>query len=232
MLDQSGSISSTDPGNLRLQAAKIFLGKLGTGDQVVVGAFASSGSLPFEITQYENFTSDGRSYFPTIDMLASKEGGGTPLYKATVAAVRSTAETAPTANRAALIFTDGDDTGGGWTIDQVIAEANNLSVPLHMVGLGSSTKTEVLARMAYQTGGTFMQAANAGELIALYGNLGALLRGSTGGYRTRWTATLTPTTFANRNGAFWTSIAVNAGPAGRLNVPIYVEYPGKAPVTP
>ena len=212
MLDQSGSITTTYPGNLRLQAAKIFLGKLGTGDQVVTGAFASAGSLPFEITQYGEFTPDGRSYFSTIDSLASKEGGGTPLYKATVTAIRTTAEKAPTANKAALIFTDGEDTGGGWTIDQVIAEANRLSVPLHMVGLGKDTKIDVLARMAYGTGGTFMHAVDAGQLIALYGNLGALLRGSTGGYRTRWTATLTPTTFTGQTGRFWTSILVNAGP--------------------
>jgi hypothetical protein len=227
MLDQSGSITTTDPGNLRLQAAKIFLGKLGAGDQVVVGAFASSGSLPFEITQYQEFTPDGRSFFPTIDQLASKEGGGTPLYKATVSALQTTAEKAPTANKAALIFTDGEDTGGGYTIDQVIAEANRLSIPLHMVGLGKDTKIDVLARLAYGTGGSFMQAVDAGQLIALYGNMGALLRGSTGGYRTRWTATLTPTTFAGRNGWFWTSIAVNTDAIGRVYVPIYVEYPGR-----
>ena len=187
MLDQSGSITTTDPGNLRLQAAKIFLGKLGTGDQVACGAFASAGSLPYDITHYQDFTTDGRSLFPTIDALASKEGGGTPLYKATVAALRDVAEKGPTANKAALIFTDGEDTGGGWTIDQVIAEAKRLGVPLHMVGLGKDTKIDVLARMAYATGGSYMQAIDAGQLIALYGNLGALLRGSTGGYRTRWT---------------------------------------------
>jgi hypothetical protein len=228
MLDQSGSITTTDPGNLRLQAAKIFLGKLGTGDQVACGAFASAGSLPYDITHYQDFTTDGRSLFPTIDALAAKEGGGTPLYKATVAALRDVADKGPTANKAALIFTDGEDTGGGWTIDQVIAEAKRLGVPLHMVGLGRATKIDVLARMAYGTGGSYMQAIDAGQLIALYGNLGALLRGGTGGYRTRWTVTVTPGSFAGQSGWFYTSVKVNTGPTGTVYVPIFVQYPGRA----
>jgi hypothetical protein len=97
-----------------------------------------------------------------------------------------------------------------------------------MVGLGRDTKIDVLARMAYATGGSYMQAIDAGQLIALYGNLGALLRGSTGGYRTRWTATVTPGGLAGQSGWFSTSVKVNTGSTGTVYVPIFVQYPGRA----
>ena len=82
LIDQSGSITDTDPMDARIDAAKVFLSKLDSADNVRLAAFADNGSLPFSpITLYGNsFTNDGASFFGSLDELSILEAGGTPLY--------------------------------------------------------------------------------------------------------------------------------------------------------
>ena len=75
-------------------AAKYLQTRAEADDQVALAAFASdstsTGAMsllptqPVTIYPVENpgFTSDGRAHFPTIDALASLEGGGSPLHAA------------------------------------------------------------------------------------------------------------------------------------------------------
>ena len=49
LLDQSGSIVSTDPLNLRIQAGKVFLDYMGGADQVALGSFTESSYYPLRL---------------------------------------------------------------------------------------------------------------------------------------------------------------------------------------
>ena len=113
LLDQSGSIDDTDPADSRIQAAKLFMSVLDGGDQALLAAFASGNSaLGGDVVTFgSGFTTDGRSYFGTLDRLADTVGGGTPLYRAAVTLIHHTADNAPTPNRAVVVFTDGQEYG-------------------------------------------------------------------------------------------------------------------------
>ena len=85
LLDQSGSILSTDPTGARLYSAKAFLGGLGADDRVLLAAFAgsSAASIPTSpLTVYGPFhdRASAPGYFATLDALAAQVGGNTPLY--------------------------------------------------------------------------------------------------------------------------------------------------------
>jgi len=217
LLDQSGSIASTDPQNLRLEAAKIFFAALGPGDNALLAAFASGGSLPYELNFWGTF---GRSsYSAELAWLANKVGGGTPLYKATSAFIYKAAQEAPNVNKAVVVFTDGEDTNGGKTIANIVQEAKSQGVKVFTVGLGQAD-TAVLSQMALPTGGSMMFAADARQLISQFGTLGNLLSGNLTYYRTCWTAKTDRDAFGS--GAwFWSSIQVNT-PEGKVSVPFYV----------
>jgi hypothetical protein len=223
LLDQSGSITGTDPNDSRIQAAKIFMSSLGPGDNVHLSAFAGFGRLiPFETTIYGNgFTSNGASYFSTLDQLANLEGGGTPLYKSTNAMIDFVGANAPNANKALMVFTDGQDTEGGFTISQITANARNRNVKLFTIGLSNSVDTKVLAEMAFRGNGSFIWASDARQLVSAYKSLGALLRGTSALYRTRWTANSATTSFP---GWLTTSVRVNLGTT-TISIPFYLSVP-------
>ncbi len=222
MMDQSGSISGTDPNHSRLNAAKAFMAKVGGSDRVRVGAFASGGSLPFDITLYGSWNSVGSSWYSVLDELATKVNGGTPLYKAVAAAINEVATNGGLANRAAIIFTDGDDTDGGWTVDQLVSLATSRGVKLWTVGLQiGSTGHRVLGELAARTGGGFTIASDARQLVSYFGSLGAMLNGGASVARTRWTATVT-----GGFGSGWLTSSVRVTTSeGTVSAPFYLKYP-------
>ena len=223
MLDQSGSISSTDPNHSRLTAAKAFMAKVGGSDRVRVGAFASGGSLPFTITLYGDWNSNGPSWYSTLDGLASKVSGGTPLYQAIAAAINEVSANGGMTNMAAVIFTDGDDTSGGWTIDQLVNLAVSRGVKLWTVGLQvSGTGHQVLGELAARTGGGFTIASDARQLVSYFGSLGAMLGGGASIARTRWTVTSSAGGF--NSGWMTTSVRVTTN-EGTVSAPFYLKYP-------
>ncbi len=227
LLDQSGSITSTDPSDARLFAAKEFLSSLGSSDNVQVAAFADGGSLPFDpVTVYGNgFTNNGPGLFSTIDALASLESGGTPLYDAVDSTAFHTSMNAPNANKAVIVFTDGEDTVSAKTLDQAIARAKNLGIRLFTVGLSSGINDTVLLRMAVETGGGYVFAGDARRLISYYGTLGNVLSGSASFYQTKWTAFASGGSFNFSSGsAFTTSVRVNT-PQGVLFAPFRIQVP-------
>ena len=89
MLDQSGSVNSTDPTGARLFSAKAFVQTVdaASGDSVLLSAFADDNDtqtalIPTKpMTVYGDFTDDGATYFDELDDLAGQAAGGTPLYR-------------------------------------------------------------------------------------------------------------------------------------------------------
>lgn len=225
LLDQSGSITGTDPNDSRIVAAKTFLGSLGGSDNAVLAAFASGGMLPYDpLTIWgSGFTSNGAGYFGVLDQLASQESGGTPLYRSVASMIEYTSANATNQQRAVVVFTDGQDTDGGTSLDDVVALANQRNVPVYTVGLSSSVDVSVLSEMALRTGGAIMWAGDARQLVSAYKTLGGVLSGSLAYYRTRWTVRRTSGNWAR--GSWLTSSVTIQTPAGQLWAPFYVRIP-------
>jgi len=194
-LDQSGSITSSDPTDARIFASKVFFEQVGTNDRVVLAAFAQGGAIPTSpVTTYGSFTSNGLGYFDELDQLATLEGGDTPLYVALDQMLQYTADNAPASipgqRKAVVLFTDGLDTT---CADQAacrassIALSQSLGVDIFTIGLTGAVDALALSELADGGHGTFMYADNAQQLIPIYGSLGRLLSRSLTTYESTWT---------------------------------------------
>jgi hypothetical protein len=225
LLDQSGSIDDTDPADSRIQAAKLFMSALAGGDTALLAAFASgNGSLGADVVTFgSGFTTDGRSYFGTLDSLADSVGGGTPLYRAVVTMIHQTADRAPSTNRAVVVFTDGQDTDGQNDIDDIAQAAAARGVAVFTVGLSTGSDASVLAQIAGRTGGAAFWAADARQLVSYYRTLGNILRGTAPTYRTSWRMSRSVGTFGSGS---WVTTSVRVKtPVGTAYAPFYVEVP-------
>lgn len=188
LFDQSGSIASTDPRNLRIEAGKTFLDHLGYNDNAAIASFTAS----YPSNQYPNYTkfhnefSRDTTYMKAVlDTLSRYPTGGTPLYHSVNAALDFAESKAKNSNKAVIVFTDGEDNMGG-NINDVINYAKTKKLPLFTVGLSRSVDVGVLSRMASETGGAFFWAQNAKQLISSFSTLGRLLANNTHLYRTTW----------------------------------------------
>jgi hypothetical protein len=190
LIDQSGSISSTDPNNARIQSSKIFLGALKSGDNAALAAFSSYLS-PIPVVYGGGFTSYGNSLYPYLDQMANNNAGNTPLYQAIYNMINYTYSYSTNSNKAVIVFTDGGDTDGGRTISEIASLSVARNVKVYTIGLSSSVNTLVLGEIASKTGGAFMWASDAKQLVSMYGNLGNILRGSAFIYRISWSLYVT-----------------------------------------
>lgn len=218
LMDQSGSILSTDPKDYRIDAAKAFCTNLGQGDNVMLWSFAGSS-----LKQYgTGFTTNGSSLVPDIESLKGKPSGSTPLYKSQFSVTNYTATNASSVNKAVMTFTDGEDTEGGYTTDQVIANAIAKDVKLYNVGLGAA-QIQALNNEASATGGAFMFAQDARQLISMFGNLGKLLNKTAQYYHTTWRVTRKTGTFTKGNISHKVKVALPYNNAV-IYIPFSLDY--------
>ncbi|HEX8530443.1 MAG TPA: VWA domain-containing protein [Cytophagales bacterium] len=218
LLDQSGSILSNDPRDLRIEAGKIFLNSLGSGDQAALSSFTSY--YDSDVVIHAPFARDTKRHLAALDTLEKTEGGGTPLYMSAYQMIDYTARQAPGANKAVIVFTDGEDTRGGYTLEQVTAYAVSRQVRLYTVGLSNGVDEGVLADMAGQTNGAFMWADDAKQLITMFGTLGDLLEGTAALYKVRCAAR-TSSTWSSGD-AFTAYLQVTLPAGGNLRVPFKI----------
>ncbi len=200
LVDQSSHIVTNDPWRVRLFDLKYFLTTKGANDRVVLAAFASndvaSGDLsplpqqPVTIFPVENpkFTTSAGDLFPTIDSLASLEGGAAPLYAAIDAAIDFTAANSSTGGRrAVVVLTDGrDDTCGSPTQCEtarkaLIEKSRTAGVPIVTLGLARPSgpaNAKALSLLATDSGGTALWADDPTQLGILFRALTHVLDGS------------------------------------------------------
>lgn len=115
LLDQGSSVAVTDPADRRLLAAQYFQTQLEADDQVALAAFATDDAgtgqaallptQPVTIFPVDSpaFTTNGRSYFPAIESLATLEGGGSPLHSAIREMIDFAASSAPADSRRVVV---------------------------------------------------------------------------------------------------------------------------------
>ncbi len=238
LLGQSGSIYDTDPTGARLYSAKAFLGSLGADDRVLLAAFAggAGASIPtVPLTVYAPFRdrSSAPDYFASLDALAMQVGGNTPLY-ASLDSLRQhlAADTTLPADltQAVVLFTDGTDTACGDVAAchtrraQSIQAALESQVRLFTIGLSSNVDVVALGELATQTGGAFLYADSAEQLLPLYSSLGKLLSLSLPTYRLRWAVQADPAGSFKSGQTLLGKVQVTVG-STRVDVPFLVGIP-------
>lgn len=216
LMDQSGSISSTDRDDYRLEASRIFTLNLGAGNDVALWSFAGS-----TYTSLVDFTTDTAKVIQEIEKLRGGEGGGTPLYPSQYEAITYTKNNSTKSNKAVLTFTDGQGSGSS---DNVVSHALNNGVTLYNIGLGD-VNTAHLQQQAIATNGAFMYAKDARQLISIFGNLGKLLANTATYYQTEWTiSSADAKDFFQGNGEIAHEITISFPFGGEIKVPFRVVY--------
>jgi hypothetical protein len=194
LLDQSGSISDTDPNNTRVEAAKIFSGALGNNDYALVSSFQQD-----DVTIHTGYMQDTAVLFQSLDDLLFQQEGQTPLYSSVSRMVEYTRENAPGNNHAIILFTDGiqepELSDEARVLKELTDFASSQDVEIYTIGLSRNVNFSVLSSMATNTGGAFMWAEDTRQLITMFGTLGDLLSGNALYYQTQWQAIISSGTW-------------------------------------
>ena len=186
-MDQSGSITSTDPNDVRISAAKEFLHSLSSSDESYLVSFAQGNSCTdYDITGYGvttsadfgAFTDDHTAYFSTLDGFIGCESGGTPLYDASLSSIDALQQNAVKASSAVVLFTDGDDTASFASMDDVISRATGNDTRVFTIGLSEAVNYDVLSKIARGTSGAFFYAYDMGHMVSAFRGMNNLLTGT------------------------------------------------------
>lgn len=179
-LDGSGSMSRTDPSNVRKNAAELFVQRMGPQDETAVGWFSSvRGTSPYRALRIEqSFTSD-KSLLDTAISKSIKKSGYTYLWYAindSIDLLKSREGT----NKIAIILSDGGDTTSlstTSTINTLISSANAENIKIYTVGLEASSDSN-LPRLSRETNGGFIPAERASDLAGSFSGIFSVAQAS------------------------------------------------------
>lgn len=184
-LDSSGSMRTTDPGELRKEAAKQFVDQLGRSDEVGVFDFGAGTSPTLRNTRLlADFTSDSATVESAIDQVAAS--GGTPMYASITEVLKYFDAKYPmgAANRSLVVLGDGTPNGGG-TQAATCAAARETGIPINTIGFGPAADespraqtgaVDVLRNLADCSGGAYTGVVEASELSEAFTTFGQAVR--------------------------------------------------------
>jgi hypothetical protein len=196
LIDQSRNVIARDPEDVRLFGAKYFLRNKGANNRVALAAFAAndgaSGELrllpeePITILPSGDleFTTSDSDRFPSIDSLATLEGGASPLYAAIDRVLNLTiTSSSATGRKAIIVATAGlDDTCGSLTACHsaqlaLIEKSRAANVAIVVVGIAGPAQRE-LTQLTETTGGAALWAEDPAQLGVLFRSVGSVIDGS------------------------------------------------------
>lgn len=170
-LDTSGSMSKAMAH--AQEAAQSFVETLDADDQVATIAFSRTVSVA------SNFSADKSAAKTAIAGTTAR--GDTALYDALYSSIEQLK--ARPGRKAVVLLSDGvDDDGTGkqlskHSLDDVLALAKQVNVPVFAIGLGKEVDKNLLARIGTETGAGSYLAPTAEQLKALYAGIGKQLSG-------------------------------------------------------
>lgn len=200
ILDDSGSMSESDPNQQRKTATVSFLNALSSGDQVLLTDYGNSGEDLRDLLCVSqagltgdtsacsppkgNFSSDISALTKATEQIS--DGGGTPLFESCVAMVPFV-DNQHDGKRGMLLLSDGEPNSDDQR-DACHNAAKAAMIPVYTVGLGPAAEgsedadpeaVKVLRELATDTGGSYASANDPTQLDSLFKNMGtALAKGS------------------------------------------------------
>lgn len=170
LFDRSESMRGNDPEDLSLDAGRLFAQNLGPDDRAEVAEFSFAfGGVRFLQPGPTNQVS---SILAAIGAVESP-GGGTPLWRSMLSSID---RLGTGGNRALLAFSDGADTSSdSWS--EVRARAIASGVAVYAINLRNA-ETEIVDRIAHESGGAVFATDRVEDLLHYYGFLGRMLGGT------------------------------------------------------
>jgi VWFA-related protein len=171
VLDTSGSMKNAL--NDAQRAAATFIDNTRADDEVLIIDFSD------KVKVAQGFTTDKQALRNAVR--GTRARGNTALYDAIFEATQSFG--GKKGRKVIIVLTDGKDDDGTnhplsqKKVEQAIAAANEVNVPVFTIGLGASVDETVLMKTAEQTGGRFFLSPASTDLENLYREIGAQLEG-------------------------------------------------------
>ena len=158
-IDVSGSMADDNKLGQAQAAAKSFLDQMRRRDKIGVLSFGN------EVTVPQMLSNDRKRLTGAIDALVTD--GNTHLYDGLAQSLTQLSIASPGA-RAVVLLTDGWDTGSERGMDDVVRQAARMGTPVYTIGLGADVDSEVLQRIAHDTGGRYYAAPTGQELTQVF----------------------------------------------------------------
>jgi Ca-activated chloride channel homolog len=184
LMDNSGSMSGTDPNRLRAAAAKLFWEAVLPVRATNRVAFLDFGTTPttgFGSTRLlVPFTTSAARLDSALARVTAS--GGTPLYESLRETARwvDTSNAGSNDNRVMLLLSDGQP-NSRTNRDSAIAQATRANITVHTVGLGPASDLATTGRdtvaigaireIADRTGGVYAAATDASALGPIFSNI-------------------------------------------------------------
>lgn len=183
LMDNSGSMSSTDPQRLRAAAAKLFWEAVLPVRATNRVAFLDFGTTPttgFASTRLlVPFTSSAARLDSALARVQAS--GGTPLYESLRETARwiDTSTSGSSDNRVMLLLSDGQP-NSRTNRDSALAVAARANITIHTVGLGPASDLAAnrdtvaigaIRQIADRTGGVYAAASDASALGPIFSNI-------------------------------------------------------------
>ena len=177
VMDTSGSMFGASITDAKSATANFVTSWMQPADQAAVLTFDDN------IRTQINFTGDQKTITDGITRIEAKREAGSCLYDAAYAAVQAVA-TLPKGTRAVVLFTDGRDETlkhalcSAHSADELIqfASEGETRTPIYTLGLGFTSDTQTLKKIADQTGGLYLYAASSSQLVNVFQDLAGRLR--------------------------------------------------------
>jgi len=181
LIDSSGSMRTSDPGQLSLTASRMLIDLLATGDRAALLDFDSRARVVAPLTAIDG-PADRASL--QAKLAAVRADGYTDYAAALVAAYEQLAGTpGDNRHRCVIFFTDGRPDPNGKTADQTFmkdylaglqATIDKFAAkgwPIHTVGLGGQLDPALLRDIALDTGGSYHRVSSAADLTGVFAGI-------------------------------------------------------------
>lgn len=164
VLDGSGSLSNGDISNIQA-AGNEFIDLLTPGDQAAVYHFGS------DVVRVQDYTTNRNAARNAVNGLTNNLGF-TALFDAIVDAAEYS--TTVGGRRALIVMTDGMNNNSSNSLQDAIDAARAAGVPVFTIGFGSAD-SQVLTRIAEETGGIFFEGVTSADLQTIFQQIGRTL---------------------------------------------------------
>ena len=170
VIDDSGSMKTSDPTDLRYAAAGLFIAALDQGDQVGLMRFSTT-SAPITAGMVTIRSSQDQAAL-VQQLQPVKPDGFTDVKAAFESAGQMLASAQLQNSRLVVIFlTDGHPEVPSMTAgyeDEALMAARGLNAPVYAIALTNEGQSPFLTRLAQETGGQIIPAATASSLLDSY----------------------------------------------------------------
>ncbi|HUJ17006.1 MAG TPA: VWA domain-containing protein [Nitrospirota bacterium] len=162
LIDSSGSMKRTDPGNYRKDAAKLFASLVGKNDRIAVMSFGDAATMLIPLTA--NNDQSRPAVFRAIDRISSREFS-TNILDA-VQKGYDELKQSTTKNRILVMMSDGrlalgsaeKDSAAHAELMKLLPELKDAGIRIYTVAFTEESDSTLLATMARETDGSFRYA--------------------------------------------------------------------------